>query len=111
MRVEDIDNDEGIKEAQIPVHSTTAPNHPLPPGRAAVGSNPPPEYDAQLLETMKNIQAPQQPMKIVVESRDHKETINLTKLHNGMLQLMYATGDVNWDDGTALPCERRVTAR
>jgi len=49
---------------------------------------------------MKNIQAPQQPTKIVVESRDHEETIDLTKLTNGMLQLMYATGDVNWDDGT-----------
>ncbi len=49
---------------------------------------------------MKNFQAPQQPTKIVVESRDHEETIDLAKLQNGMLQLMYATGDINWDDGT-----------
>jgi hypothetical protein len=48
---------------------------------------------------MKNIQVPQQPSKIVVESRDCKETINIAKLQNGMLQLFYATGDINWDDG------------
>jgi len=47
---------------------------------------------------MKNIQAPQQPTKIVVESRDHEETIDLAKLQTGMLQLMYATGDINWED-------------
>ena len=44
----------------------------LPPATAAaVASNPPPEFFAQLIETMKNIQAPQHPTKIVVESRDH----------------------------------------
>ena len=92
-RVEDVDDDEG--EIQVPVHSTKATQlPPLPPG------NPPPEFYTQLIETMKNIQAPQQPTKIVVESRDHEETIDLAKLQNGMLQLMYATGDVNWDDGS-----------
>ena len=92
-RVEDIDVDE--EEIQVPVHRTkVAQLPPLPPG------NPPPEFYAQLIETMKNIQAPQQPTKIVVESRDHEETVDLAKLQNGMLQLMYATGDVNWDDGT-----------
>ncbi len=58
------------------------------------------EFFAQLIETMKNIKAPQQPSKIVVKSRDHKESVNLAKLQNGMLQLMYATGNINWDDGT-----------
>jgi hypothetical protein len=48
---------------------------------------------------MKNIQAPQHPSKIIVESRDYEDTIDLAKLQNGMLQLMYATGDVIWDDG------------
>jgi hypothetical protein len=62
---------------------------------------PPPEFFAQLIETMKNIQVPQQPSKIVVESRDYEETIDLAKLQNGMLQLFYATGDINWDDGVA----------
>jgi hypothetical protein len=46
---------------------------------------------------MKNIQAPQQPLKIVVKLRDYKETIDLATLQNGMLQLFYATGDTNWD--------------
>ena len=92
-RVEGTENDE--EEIQVPVHSTkVAQLPPLPHG------NPPPEFYAQLIETMKNFQAPQQPTKIVVESRDHEETVDLAKLQNGMLQLMYATGDVNWDDGT-----------
>jgi hypothetical protein len=50
---------------------------------------------------MKNMQAPQQPAKIVVEFRDHKEFVNLAKLQNGMLQRMYASGKVNWDNGVA----------
>jgi hypothetical protein len=48
---------------------------------------------------MKNIQAPLHLSKMVFESRDYKDTIDLTKLQNGMLQLMYATGDVIWNDG------------
>ena len=48
---------------------------------------------------MKNIQAPLQTSKIVVESRDHKETINLAKLQTAILQLFYTTVDINWDDG------------
>ena len=47
------------------------------------------------------MQAPQQPAKIVVKSRDHKESVNLAKLQNGMLQRMYASGKVNWDNGVA----------
>ena len=99
-RVETVDDDENIDE--FLVRSTTAPSASLPPGIAAVavGPNPPPEFFTQLIETMKNIQAPQQPTKIVVESRDHEETIDLAKLQTGMLQLMYATGDINWDDGS-----------
>jgi hypothetical protein len=58
------------------------------------------EFFEQLVVTMKNIQVPQQPSKIIVKSRDHKELVNLAKLQNGMLQLMYATGNVNWDNGT-----------
>ncbi len=73
---------------QVPVHSTTA----------APAANPPPIFFAQLIETMKNIQVPQRPSKIIVESRDYEETTNLAKLQNGMLQLFYATGDINWDD-------------
>ena len=72
---------------RVPVHSTTA----------AAAANPPPEIFAQLIKTMKNIQAPQQPLKIVVKLRDYKETIDLATLQNGMLQLFYATGDTNWD--------------
>ncbi len=73
---------------QVPVHSTTA----------VPTANPPPEFFAQLIETMKNIQVPQQPSKFFVELRDYKETIDLAKLQNGRLQLFYTTGDINWDD-------------
>jgi len=101
-RVEIVDDDENIDEPRVPVRSTTVPSNLLPPGIAAAvaSSNPPPEFFVQRIETMKNIQAPQQPTKIVIESRDHEETINLAKLQTGMLQLMYATGDINWDDGS-----------
>jgi hypothetical protein len=34
---------------------------------------------------MKNMQAPQQPQKIVVESRDHEESVDLAKLQHSML--------------------------
>ena len=99
-RVEIVDDDENVDE--VLVSRTIAPSVSLPPGIAvaAVGTNPPPEFFAQLIETMKNIQAPQQPTKIVVESRDHEETIDLAKLQTGMLQLMYATGNINWEDNS-----------
>ncbi len=96
-RVEINDNDEGI-EVQISVRSISE-NTGLPAAPAPV--NPPAEFYAQLIKTMKNPQAPQQPSKIINESRDHKESINLAKLQNGMLQLMYARGKINWDDGVA----------
>jgi hypothetical protein len=39
--------------------------------------------------------------KIVVESRDHKETVNAAKLQNSMVRLMYAmTKTIDWDNGT-----------
>ncbi len=81
------------------MHSTTTNQPPLVIPAAFTNTNPPPEFYTQLIETMKNIQAPQHPSKIVIESRDYEDTINLAKLQNGVLQLMYATGDVIWDNG------------
>jgi hypothetical protein len=97
-RMEDNDDDEDADEVQIPVISTTTTKLPPPLAPSAI-SNPPPGFYAQLIETMKNIQAHLHPSKIVVKSRDYKDTIDLAKLQNGMLQLMYATGDVTRDDG------------
>jgi hypothetical protein len=69
-RVEEYDDDENTKVVHIPVHST-ATNQPLLVVPAAfTNTNPPPEFYAQLIKTMKNIQAPQHPSKIVIESRD-----------------------------------------
>jgi hypothetical protein len=95
----EINNDnEEVKEVHIPMRSTSKnqapPAEPMP-------INPPVEFYLQLIETMKNMQAPQQPAKIVVESRDHEESVNLAKLQNRMLQLMYASNKINWDDGVA----------
>jgi hypothetical protein len=63
------------------VHSTT-----IPAATAAIPATsfPPKEFYAQLIKTMKNFQAPQQPLNIVVESWDHKETTNLAKLQISM---------------------------
>jgi hypothetical protein len=39
--------------------------------------------------------------KIVIEFRDHKEIVDVSKWQNSMVLLMYATTKtVNWDDGT-----------
>jgi hypothetical protein len=83
-RVEINNDDEEVKEVHIPVRSTG--KNQAPPA-APAPMNPPTEFYLQLIETMKNMQAPQQPAKIVVESSDHKESVNLAKLQNGMLQL------------------------
>jgi hypothetical protein len=86
-------DDDNKPEARDPVHAAPQVNIPT----LAMPSQ---EFFEQLIVTMKNIHAPQQPSKIIVESRDHKELVDLPKLQNSMLQLMKATGNVNWDDGT-----------
>jgi hypothetical protein len=97
--VEDLDDEEETEEVQIPVISAIA--NQAPPAAPALASitNPPADFFAQLIETIKNIQAPQHPAKIVVESRDHEDSVDLAKLQNRMLQLMYAMGEIIWDDG------------
>ena len=74
---DDVAADDEKEVPQVPVHSTTA----------SASTNPPKEFYTKMIEMMKNIQAPLHPSKIVVESRDHEETINLAKLQTAMLQL------------------------
>jgi hypothetical protein len=104
-RVE-IHNDDDVT---IPVVSTRAPAeniHPpatvnaetLPP--LSTYANQPPNFYAQLIKTMKSKQTPQQLQKIVVKSRDHEESVDLAKLQNSMLRLMYVGGEVDWEEGT-----------
>ncbi len=57
--------------------------------------NLPTEFYSQLIETVKNMQAPQQSAKIVVKFRDHEKSVDLAKLQNGILQLMYASSKIN----------------
>jgi hypothetical protein len=54
-RVEDNDNDEDTNKVHIPVHSTATNQPPLVVPAAFTNTNPPPEFYAQLIETMKNI--------------------------------------------------------
>jgi hypothetical protein len=87
---------------QIPVHSANAP---IPPATAAVppaaAQIPTQEFYTQLLKTMKVLrQAPPQQQKIVVKLREHKDSVDLAKLHNNMLMLFYVNGKINWEEGT-----------
>ena len=97
----DEDEDDGDDAPAIPVHSTTAPN----PGAAAAinpaAANSSAEFYSQLIETLKtmNQSAPVQ-QKIVVESREHEESVDLAKLQTSMLKLFYVTGEIDWDEGT-----------
>ncbi len=57
-------------------------------------------YD-QLIETMKYLSAaPQHQQKIVVESREHEESVDLAKLQISTLKLMYASRKIDWDKCT-----------
>ena len=58
------------------------------------------EFYDQLVATMKNLAAPANQQKIVIESREHKESIDLAKLQTSMLRLMYANSNIDWDKGT-----------
>jgi len=91
----EIHNEDEEPEIQIPVQSANAPTKGNPATatansttiRAATAaipatSFPPKEFYAQLIKKMKNFQAPQQPLKIVVESWDHKETVNFGQAPN-----------------------------
>ncbi len=49
-----------------------------------------PQIHCQTYQDNENFQAPQQPSKIVVESRDHEEKFDLAQLQTSILQLMYA---------------------
>jgi hypothetical protein len=44
--------------------------------------------------------APSKQQKMVVESRDHEETIDAARFQTSMLKLMYAVAVPNWDEGT-----------
>ena len=116
-----LDEEDNNPTAEIPIHTTRVNNvttkndfpttadatppspamalPPLPAGLPPIGSAPP-EFFAQLIQTMKSLQAPQLPPKIIVESRDHQESVDLAKLQTSMLKLMYVSGDIDWDEAT-----------
>ncbi len=60
------------------------------------------EFYKQMVETLKKIQ--ENPLskqqKIIIESRDHEETVDAAKLQRSMLKLMYAFAVPDWDEGT-----------
>ena len=114
-----LDEEDNNPTAEIPIHTTRvhvdvttkndspttadatppSPVMALPPLPPPIGSAPP-EFFAQLIQTMKSLQAPQLPPKIIVESRDHQESVDLAKLQTSMLKLMYVSGDIDWDEAT-----------
>jgi len=77
------DEDDGNDAPEIQVQSTTAPN---PSAAAAINpaaANSSAEFYSQLLETLKTInQATPNQQKIVVESHEHEESVDLAKLQN-----------------------------
>ncbi len=115
VRIKVINDDNEPPEVRININSASAPadenpatvqTNPVPatlptvlPGEVpAILGGVPPVFYTQLIETMKImqvVQAPQAIPKIVVESCDHEESVDLAKLQISMLQLMYAGGDID----------------
>jgi hypothetical protein len=58
------------------------------------------EFYDQLIATMKKFATPQYQQKIIAKSREHEESVNLEKLQTSTLRLMYASGEIDWDEGT-----------
>jgi hypothetical protein len=120
VRIEVIGDDNEPPEVTININSASVPanenpatvqTNPVPetlptilPGEVpAIPGGVPPEFYTQLIETMKIMQVVQVHQaipKIVVESGDHEESVDLAKLQFSMLQLMYAGGDIDWEEGT-----------
>jgi hypothetical protein len=91
-RVINVDND----NERIPIASTTTAA--AAPPRLAAGA-PPAEFYGQMFEMMKPIQqAHQHLQKNVVESCNHKESVDLAKLNTSMLKLMYAMAKIDWEE-------------
>jgi hypothetical protein len=51
---------------------------------------------------MRNLQqaAPLHQQKIVIKSCNHKKSIDMAKLQMSMLKLMYACGNIDWEEGS-----------
>jgi hypothetical protein len=84
-RVEEPPADASQEEPRVQVISTAATD--------AVTDGPDKEFCRVMIETMKKLQngAPIQNKKVVIESCNHKETVDATKLQMSMVRLMYAT--------------------
>ena len=99
-RVEE-DEDDGDDAPKIPVQSATALNQAAASTINPTAANSSAEFYSQLLETLKTINqtAPAQ-QKIVVESREYEESVDLAKLQTSMLKLFYVNCEIDWDEGT-----------
>ena len=112
----EVEKEVGDDAPEIPVHSSTSTaGIPVQPSTSTAGAsvqsanqhapiaaNPPSaEFYSQLLEMLKTInQTTPQQQKIVVESREYEESVNLAKLQTSMLKLFYVNGKIDWDEGT-----------
>jgi hypothetical protein len=84
-----------VDEPVIQVVSAAATN--------AATNRPDKEFYIVMIETMKTLQSsvPIQSQKIVVESRNHEETVDAAKLQTCMIRLFYvSTNMIDWAEGT-----------
>ncbi len=91
--------DDGDDAAEITLQTATAPTRGATATINPTAANLSAEFYSQLLEMLKTINTPAQ-QKIVVESREHKESMDLAKLQTSMLKLFYVSCDIDWDEGT-----------
>jgi hypothetical protein len=115
----DSDNESKVKQVNISSGTNSAATAaPQPPAPAPAASQPPrahlpatvaphplmvndqqQEFFRQMVDILTH-QAPPQQQKIVVESRDHEETVDAAKLQTSMVRLMHATTVPNWYECT-----------
>ncbi len=90
-RVVDTSDDDEVEQVQV-ASTATVPPHVKDKQ----------EFYKMMVKTMQKMQhAPLQNQNIIVESRNHKGTINTAKLQISVVWLMYVTtNNVDWEDGT-----------
>jgi len=80
------------------MNQSPSPDASIPPAAAQILTQ---EFYTQLLKTMKILsQGPPQQQMIVVELCEHKDSLDLAKLHINMLILFYVNGKIDWEKGT-----------
>ncbi len=97
---EDDNDNNDVPEVQLVSASDARDKNATVKEASSTVSYPPPaNFYKQFHETMKGFSTPITNQKIVVESRDHEDTLNAAKLQTSMVCLMYSGGNINWEEG------------